>query len=64
MKHSSFNIYKYFNHQELRVLKDFYAGVPARRIRHAHCDLWPLLARHRSMEKGEYNSVKEALSNI
>ena len=52
-----------FTPEELSVLKQFYARVPARQIRaDTGIDPWPLVAKHRAMEPTEFAAVKREVA--
>ena len=56
--------YLRFSIRELRALKAFYAGVPARRIRRELCNPWPVVARHRCLPRAQQDQVLRQLANV
>lgn len=53
-----------FTQNELRALKAFYAGVPARKIRPQFGDPWRVVAKHRNLPKDQYEAVKASLAQL
>jgi hypothetical protein len=54
-----------FSDAELHVLKLFYAGTAARRIRQQFgVNPWPLVARHRQCPPDQYEAVRAQLGTV
>ena len=53
-----------FSVRELRALKRFYAGEPARLIRGQLCDPWPVVARHRCLPRDLRDQLMHQLDEL
>jgi hypothetical protein len=53
-----------FTHQELIVLKLFYSGIPARRIRPMYGDPWKVVSKHRHLPQKLFVAVRAKLDEV